>query len=104
MLSHTQLRTEVSQIRANGGSEDEVFAAREQALGAQAAIDLRKLDEQRASWQDKLGIFSHARNQILSSSMTESDQNKEIERLLDEQFEASEHKRVIALMNDGRLK
>ena len=103
MLSHTQLRTEIKQIRARGGNEQDVFAAREQALGAQAAIDLRELDEQRAAWQNKLSTFAQARNQVLSSSMTESDQNSAIETLLSEQFEASEQKRVIALMNDGRL-
>jgi lipase chaperone LimK len=103
MLSHTQLRTEVKQIRARGGNEQDVFAAREQALGAQAAIDLRELDEQRVAWQNKLSTFAQARNQVRSSSMTESDQNSAIETLLSEQFEASEQKRVIALMNDGRL-
>ena len=103
MLEHTQLIAKVDYIRENGGTEDEIFSAREQVFGAQAAIEMKALDERRFEWQTRLKHFSNGRNSILESSMSESDKETAIYALISDQFEPGEHKRVIALMNDGRL-
>ena len=103
MLAHTQLIAKVDEIKQNGGSSEEVFSAREQVFGAQAAIEMKALDERRLEWQTRLKHFANGRNSILASSMSENDKDTAIYALISDQFEPNEHKRVIALMNDDRL-
>ena len=103
MLSHQQLRTEVTSLRASGGSEEEVFSIRAQTFGTKAAADLKKLDTQRLEWRNKLTAFAQSRQQVLHSSMEDNDKNSAIYSLISEQFDPKDHKRVIAVMNDGQL-
>jgi len=103
MLAHSELRTQVEQIRANGGSEEQVFAARQQVYGAQAAMDLQTLDAERATWQGRLDSFVRDKNQILASNLSSPDKDAAIHNLLADQFKPFEQKRVVALMGDGRL-
>lgn len=100
---HANLREQVTAIRAEGASDEEVFRLRESALGTQAAMNLAKLDEERQLWKYRLAAFSQERQSILDSSLSQSDKHRSIEDLLAARFGSSERKRVRAIMGDGRL-
>lgn len=100
---HAQLREQVTSIQAEGGSQEEVFRVREEALGSEAASALAQLDEQRQQWSQRLNNFSKERKSILDSSLSDQDKATSIDNLIAAHFDTSEQKRVRAIMNDGQL-
>lgn len=101
--AHANLREKVELMRAEGSSEETIFQERADTFGVEAATALYKLDQERAKWDNRLSEFSKERLRILESGMSDDDKEGAIEMLLASHFDAKEHKRVSAIMNDGRL-
>ena len=98
---HANLRETVTQLSADGASEDEIFQARESELGSEAAMALAQLDNKRAKWKSRVQQFAMERTDILNSSMSDEDKATAIESLLTMHFEPNEAKRAQAIVNAG---
>lgn len=59
--SVAQLREDEAALRANGADEAEIDRFRRGTLGDEAAARLRKLDEDRAAWKERLDTFRRDR-------------------------------------------
>lgn len=85
---------EVLALRAAGGSDAEVFRARERAFGSAAAERLAALDVRRASWDARLAHYRAERRELHEGKGAEP---AELDRLRARHFEAHELARVRAL-------
>lgn len=89
---------EVETLRAAGASDAEVFAAREQAFGTEAAERLALLDRERAAFDAKRAAFVAERERLLADpSVPEPEKTAQVEALLEARFTESERIRVRAL-------
>lgn len=100
---YSELRENINIMIKDGASEEEVFQARKQILGTEAASALQQLDNDRNTWNTRLQHFSDARKGVLDSSLSRQDKITSIDQLLRSQFDALEQKRVRALIADGRF-
>jgi len=91
----TTLRGAESEIRARGGDDAEIAAARERIAGPAAAARLADLDRQRAAWQARVDAFRAARDRLERD--TADNRATAVGRLLDESFTPAERRRVEAL-------
>ena len=98
---HANLRATVTQMSAEGASDDAIFQVRESELGSEAALALAKLDDERAQWKSRVQQFATERTDILNSGMSEEDKTTAIESLLSMHFEPNEAKRAQAIVNAG---
>ena len=93
-----RLARDEQELRAAGGSEDEVRALREQRFGAAAAERLAQLDQRRSGWRRRVDDFRRLRSVIESDiALTPSQKKERVERLIDEGFSATERLRLGAL-------
>jgi lipase chaperone LimK len=92
-------RDEVEDVRASGGSEEEVFAVRERHFGREAAERLSALDAERSAWNARLESYRSERDALLSEIEGEepTDQLAAIEALRRQHFSELEVLRVRAL-------
>ncbi len=100
---HAHIREQVTEVQASGASEEVVFQLRENSLGTEAAQALAQLDQDRKAWKERLTRFSAERTAILISSLSDEDKAASVDALLTSHFDKNEHKRVRAIMGDGRL-
>lgn len=96
-----QVERQVESLRQQGGSESEVWAQREQQLGAAAADRLAELDQRRDQWQQRYSQYLKQRQAIEASALAASDKAEQVARLRAEQFSPAELKRVEALDRIG---
>jgi lipase chaperone LimK len=93
-----RVRAEVEARRAEGASEAEIFALREEAFGTDAAERLAALDARRAEWQRRLHDYHAERDALLGDSeFAPEELHGALEALRAEHFEAEELARVRAL-------
>lgn len=92
-----QVDRQVQAMREQGASEGEIWQAREQQVGADAAERLAQLDRQREEWRQRYESYRHQVAAIESSAMADADRAEAIARLREEHFSAAEQKRVSAL-------
>ncbi len=94
----TTLRGAEAEIRARGGDDAEIAAARARIAGPAAAARLGDLDRQRSAWQARVDAFRTARDRLeRDTSLTAESRATAVGRLLDESFTAAERRRVEAL-------
>ncbi|SDW35198.1 lipase secretion chaperone [Marinobacter mobilis] len=97
---HGELYQQVRQMRADGATDADVYQARAQTLGNDAAARLAELDQQRINWQQRLNTFIQERNRILQSGLSASDQQAAIDEVLTRRFSGPEITRVRALSTE----
>ncbi|MCH8544399.1 MAG: hypothetical protein LAT61_12575 [Alcanivorax sp.] len=88
---------EVAMMREQGASDYEIRAYREQSLGPAAAQRLEELDRQRIEWDQRYSGYRAQHAEIMASGLSESDREREIDRLRQAMFDESELRRVQAL-------
>lgn len=98
-----ELYAQVSDLRSQGASDEQVYQLRAQALGTEAADELAKLDAQRAHWQTRLRDFTRERLQLDQAGLAEEDRQAEYQALLSRHFAEHERVRVQALSEAGLL-
>lgn len=85
-----QLKTD--ELKARGGSAQEVYALRESIVGAQAAERLAKVDAENADWRQRVSKFLDLRAQILASGGGVAEQQQAITALRNTTFSAQEER------------
>ncbi len=94
----TVLRAAEAEIRARGGSDAEVAAARERLVGPEASARLAALDRRRAEWRGRVDAFRAARDRLRADpALTPDAREAAVARLLAESFTPAERQRVEAV-------
>lgn len=94
---NANLYEQAREMRQLGASSAEIYQARAQALGDEAAANLAKLDQQRAQWQQRLDTFAAEQQRIRQSDMSPDARQAAIELLISSEFSGTEALRVRAL-------
>ena len=84
------LRKLTSDIKARGGSAEEIRQMRQNLVGAEATVRLEKLDQDRRNWKSRVNTYLEQRDNILKSNMTQDAQQQAIQKLRDQQFNNSQ--------------
>lgn len=93
----SELHEQTEQLRAQGGSAEQVRALRQQLVGAEATNRLETLDQQRSQWKQRVATFAAAKAQIDGQNgLSDGDKQAAIQRLAEEQFNETERLRLEA--------
>lgn len=84
------LEAKTEEIRARGGSPQEVYALRESIVGAEAAGRLAELDAESDQWRQRVSKYLDLRAQILASGGAVAEQQQAITKLRNATFSAPE--------------
>ncbi len=80
------LRKLTSEIKARGGSSDEIRQMRMNLVGPEATQRLETLDGQRSDWKNRVDGYLQSRDGILKSNMNDSAKQAAIQQLRNQQF------------------
>lgn len=101
MLAETrgpaQLAARTLALREEGASEADIRRLREQRFGADGAVRLEALDQQRAQWEARYQGYREQRQAIIDSGLSHLDQETALARLQQQTFSDQELSRVEAL-------
>lgn len=81
------LRKLTSDLKARGGSPEELRQMRMNLVGVETTQRLEQLDQERGQWKSRVNDYLAQRDQILQSQMSESAQQRAIQQLRQQQFE-----------------
>ncbi|QSP94322.1 hypothetical protein LPB19_14220 [Marinobacter salinisoli] len=84
-------------LREGGASPAEIYQARAETLGDEAAANLAELDQQRADWQRRLRAFSAEKTKITRQNLPARAEAEAIAMLIQRNFSGTERLRVQAL-------
>ena len=84
------LRKLTSDIKARGGSAEEIRQMRQSLVGVEATVRLEKLDQDRNNWKSRINTYLEQRDSILKSNMSQDAQQQAIQKLRDQQFNNSQ--------------
>lgn len=87
-----RLAEAVSQARAGGADENEIYRLRSAALSPAAAGRLAEVDREEAEWQRRITAYQAQRRQLLQTTISEAAQ----QQLRDAGFSTDEQKRLPA--------
>ena len=96
LQQYQQLETLTAELRARNASPQELQAMRTQLVGAEAASRLEALDQETASWNQRVSQYLSARQQILQQNASNpAAQAQQIEALRQQMgFDAEAQKRL----------
>jgi lipase chaperone LimK len=80
------LRKLTSDLKARGGSPEELRQMRMNLVGVETTQRLEQLDQERGQWKSRVNDYLAQRDQILQSQMSESAQQQAIQQLRQQQF------------------
>jgi len=80
------LRKLTSEIKARGGSAEELHQMRTNLVGAEATQRLETLDVQRSDWKNKVNQYLAERDTIMNSSMSDTAKQSAVVQLKAQQF------------------
>ncbi|MFW2095149.1 lipase secretion chaperone [Acinetobacter sp. ULE_I057] len=80
------LRKLTAEIKARGGSAEELRQMRTNLVGPEATQRLETLDVQRSDWKGKVNQYLAARDNILKSNLSDSAKQRAVEQLRAQQF------------------
>lgn len=85
-------------LRAQGGSEDDVFRLRAKALDPAAATRLAEVDRDEQAWKGRIATYLAERNRVLQSlvNASETERQTALDALQEAQFSAHERPRLAA--------
>lgn len=90
LMQFAELQKLTQEIKARGGSAEELRTMRESLVGAAAADRLGKLDVENENWQQQLASYLKAREQIKTSVSDEVNRQQAITSLRNQTFSSSE--------------
>jgi len=97
-----KLQKTIDEIRQKGGSEEEVFQARAEIFGPEAAERLAELDKQTANWENRLHQFTEGMKSITQQKELSDDEKQErINELKYDLFDDTEISRVDAIIQSA---
>ncbi len=80
------LRKLTSEIKAHGGSAEELHQMRTNLVGSEATQRLESLDVQRNDWKTKVTQYLSDRDTIMKSNMSDSAKQSAVDQLKQQQF------------------
>ena len=80
------LRKLTSDIKARGGSAEELHQMRSNLVGPEATQRLENLDVQRSDWKNKVNQYLTERDSIMKSNMSDSAKQSAVTQLKSQQF------------------
>jgi lipase chaperone LimK len=86
----------VAQMRAKGGTDQDVYQFRSKAFSPEAATRLADLDREEDKWKARINTYLAARKQILQSNQEPTQQSAAIDALRQQQFSPEEQVRLPA--------
>lgn len=95
-LAITRLQESADRIRAQGGSEDDVYRMRAATVSPEAANRLADLDRDEAAWQARIAAYRTQRGEVLASPVSEADRQAALSDLRDRLFTPEEQRRLPA--------
>ena len=95
-LAVVHLEEAAQQLRAQGGSEDDVYRMRAAATSPEAANRLADLDRDEAAWKARIAAYQAQRDTALSAPGTEADRAAAMSALRNRLFTADEQRRLAA--------
>ena len=72
-----RLEQQAQELRAKGGSEDDVYRMRAKELDPQAAARLADVDREEAAWKGRIARYQEARGKLLQSLVNASTSERE---------------------------
>ncbi|MDI1443459.1 lipase secretion chaperone [Polyangium sp. 6x1] len=91
-------RAEVDAMRAEGATDEDVYAKRVETLGAEAADRLAALDAERAAWKARIEAFRKERDALAAKTDDDATFKAAEQALLDRSFTPLEQRRVRATL------
>ena len=85
-----ELRQLTSDIKARGGSSEEIRQMRLNLVGAEATQRLETLDTQRSGWKSSVNQYLTERDQITQSNMSDTAKTQAIQALRNQHFNKAE--------------
>ena len=95
-LAVVHLEEAAQQIRANGGSEDDVYRMRAAATSPEAANRLADVDREEAAWKARIAAYQAQRSAVLSSPGGEAEHATAMGELRNRLFTPDEQRRLAA--------
>ena len=95
-LAVVHLEEAAQRIRANGGSEDDVYRMRAAATSPEAANRLADVDREEAAWKARIAAYQAQRNAVLASPGGESEHAAAMGELRNRLFTPEEQRRLAA--------
>lgn len=84
------LRKLTADIKARGGSAEELHQMRTSLVGAEATARLETLDVQRGQWKNNINSYLSERDSILNSGMSDSAKQQAIDQLRTQHFSSKQ--------------
>jgi len=85
------------ELKASGGTAEDIYQMRSQTLGDEAASALAQLDQERDVWDQRLLAFNNQYQAIQAAGMSSEDADGEVQALLERDFSRVEVIRVKAI-------
>jgi lipase chaperone LimK len=95
-LAVVHLQQAAEQIRAQGGSEDDVYRMRAAATSPEAANRLADVDRDEAAWQARIAAYQAQRAAVLSTPGSDADRQAATSDLRNRLFTPDEQRRLAA--------
>ena len=92
----TRLDDAAQKIRADGGSEDDVYRMRAAATSPEAANRLADLDRDEAAWRARIATYQAQRGSVLATPGSDADHAAATSELRDRLFTPEEQRRLAA--------
>ncbi len=92
----TRLDEAAQKIRADGGSEDDVYRMRAAATSPEAANRLADLDRDEAAWKARIAAYRAQRSSVLAAPGSDADHATAISELRNRLFTPEEQRRLAA--------
>ena len=93
-----RLEQQAQELRAKGGSEDDVYRMRAKELDPQAAARLAEVDREEAAWKGRIARYLEERNKLLQaqSNASASERESSLAQLQQSRFSEAERPRLVA--------
>jgi len=95
-LAVVHLEDAAQQLRAQGGSEDDVYRMRAAATSPEAANRLADLDRDEAAWKARIAAYQAQRGTVMSAPESEADRAAALNELRSRSFTPEEQRRLAA--------
>ncbi len=83
------------QMRAAGAGEDDIYRMRATAFSPEAAARMAAVDQENASWKNRIGDYLDQRNKVLgNTNLSDVDRQAALQQLRDARFSVNEQKRL----------
>jgi lipase chaperone LimK len=100
-MGPVRARRAVTEARARGADDAEIFAIRAELLGEGAASRLAALDQERAAWQARLDDYRREASHIREVIIDEAARAEALDRLAAERFSEADRLRLRAQLEVG---